>query len=41
MVDFMKWALSDGQHFATDLDYAPLPKAVVDQELAALSKIQL
>jgi phosphate transport system substrate-binding protein len=41
MVDFMKWALSDGQHFATDLHYAPLPKAVVDQELAALSKIQL
>jgi phosphate transport system substrate-binding protein len=41
MVDFMKWALTDGQRFAADLHYAPLPKAVVDQELAALGKIQL
>ena len=26
MVDFMKWALTDGQKFAADLGYAPLPK---------------
>jgi phosphate transport system substrate-binding protein len=40
MVDFMKWALSDGQKIAADLRYAPLPQAVVDMELQALEKIQ-
>jgi phosphate transport system substrate-binding protein len=25
MVDFMKWALTDGQKFARELGYAPLP----------------
>ena len=30
MVDFMKWALTDGQKFAADLGYAPLPQSVVD-----------
>jgi phosphate transport system substrate-binding protein len=41
MVDFMKWALSDGQKFAAPLGYAPLPQPVVDKELPALQKIQL
>jgi phosphate transport system substrate-binding protein len=41
MVDFMKWALSDGQKFAPDLGYAPLPEAVVKMELAALARIKL
>ena len=41
MVDFMKWALTDGQQFASQLGYAPLPKPVVDKELQALGKIQL
>jgi phosphate transport system substrate-binding protein len=41
MVDFMKWALADGQKFAPDLGYAPLPDAVVKLELAALTKIKL
>ena len=27
MVDFMKWALTDGQKFAAELGYAPLPAA--------------
>jgi phosphate transport system substrate-binding protein len=40
MVDFMKWALADGQKFAPDLGYAPLPEAVVKLELAALGKIK-
>ncbi len=40
MVDFMKWALTDGQKFAPGLGYAPLPKAVVDLELKALEKIK-
>jgi phosphate transport system substrate-binding protein len=40
MVDFMKWALGDGQKFAPDLGYAPLPPDVVKLELAALGKIK-
>ena len=41
MVDFVKWALSDGQKFAPDLGYAPLPEAVVKLEMAALGKIKV
>jgi phosphate transport system substrate-binding protein len=41
MVDFMKWALTDGQKFATDLGYAPLPEAVVKLEMTALGKIKV
>ena len=41
MVDFLKWALADGQRAAPPLQYAPLPKSVVDLELQALGKIQL
>ncbi len=40
MVDFMKWALTDGQKFAADLGYAPLPDVVVTLEMAALGKIK-
>jgi phosphate transport system substrate-binding protein len=40
MVDFLKWALTDGQKFAPDLGYAPLPKNVVDMEMKALLKIK-
>jgi phosphate transport system substrate-binding protein len=41
VVDFMKWALTDGQKDAPALGYAPLPKAVADREIEALAKIQL
>jgi len=41
MVDFMKWALGDGQRFATELGYAPLPESVVRMELEALERIKL
>jgi phosphate transport system substrate-binding protein len=41
MVDFMNWALTDGQKFASELGYAPLPQAVVDLEKKALLKIKL
>ena len=41
MVEFMKWALTDGQKFATDLGYAPLPPDVVKLELAALATIKV
>jgi phosphate transport system substrate-binding protein len=40
MVDFLKWALTDGQKYANDLGYAPLPEAVVKLEMAALGKIK-
>jgi phosphate transport system substrate-binding protein len=40
-VDFMKWALTDGQKFATELGYAPLPDEVVKLELASLAQIKL
>jgi phosphate transport system substrate-binding protein len=41
MVDFVKWALSDGQKFATELGYAPLPAEIVKMELAALAKVRV
>jgi phosphate transport system substrate-binding protein len=41
MVDFMKWALADGQKFASELGYAPLPKEVVALEMDALKKIKI
>jgi phosphate transport system substrate-binding protein len=40
MTEFMKWALTDGQKYATDLGYAPLPEAVVKLETAALAKVK-
>jgi phosphate transport system substrate-binding protein len=41
MVDFMKWALADGQKFARDMGFAPIPKNVVDMELKALDTIKV
>ncbi len=41
MVDFMKWALTDGQKFAANLGYAPLPSDVVALEMEALKRIKL
>ena len=41
MVDFMKWALSDGQKLAGPLGYAPLPDPVVKLELATLATIKV
>ncbi|HZR22725.1 MAG TPA: phosphate ABC transporter substrate-binding protein PstS [Vicinamibacterales bacterium] len=40
MVDFVKWALTDGQKYCADLGYAPLPADVVKLEMAALAKIK-
>jgi phosphate transport system substrate-binding protein len=40
-VDFLKWALTDGQKFAPDLGYAPLPDEVVKLELAVIPQIKL
>jgi len=41
MVDFMKWAYTDGQKYAADLGYAPLPDAVVKLVTAQLGKIKV
>jgi phosphate transport system substrate-binding protein len=41
MVDFLKWALTDGQSFATQLGYAPLPPEVVEKELALLERVKV
>ena len=41
ILDFMKWALADGQKFAAPLGYAPLPEPVVKLEMAALAKIKV
>jgi len=41
MVDFMHWALTDGQKYCANLGYAPLPKEVVALEMKALGKIKL
>jgi hypothetical protein len=40
-VEFMKWALTDGQKYAAELGYAPLPPEVVKMEMAALAKIRV
>src|SRR5829696_1696130 len=40
MVEFMKWALTDGQKFAGDMGYAPIPKNVVDMEMKTLATIK-
>jgi phosphate transport system substrate-binding protein len=40
MVDFIEWALSDGQAMAPDLGYAPLPPAIVTLAREALRKIK-
>jgi phosphate transport system substrate-binding protein len=41
MVDFVKWALTDGQKYCAELGYAPLPATVVKMEMAALAKIKV
>ena len=40
MVDFMRWALADGQKYVPELGYAPLPEDVVKLELQALDRIK-
>jgi ABC-type phosphate transport system substrate-binding protein len=39
MVEFLRWALTDGQAYCAALGYAPLPESVVRLELAALAAI--
>ena len=39
-VDFVKWALTDGQKYCAPLAYAPLPENVVKLEMAQLAKVK-
>jgi phosphate transport system substrate-binding protein len=41
MVDFMKWALSDGQNIAPTMGYAAVPVNVVQTELEQLNQIKI
>lgn len=41
LVDFLRWALSDGEKQATALDYAPLPSAMATSLLARLDSIKV
>lgn len=41
MVEFMRWALTDGQRYASELGYSPLPTSVVEQEMRALERIRV
>ena len=41
MVDFVKWALTEGQKYCAELGYAPLPASVVKLEMAALAKVKI
>ena len=40
MKNFVKWAITDGQKFTEELEYAKLPKEVVAKELKAIGSIQ-
>ncbi len=40
LVDFLKWAITDGQKISSTLDYAPLPENVQQRELKLLGTIK-
>ncbi len=39
-VEFMKWAVTEGQQFSTALDYAPLPKNIQKLDVEKLKMVQ-
>ncbi len=39
-VDFLKWAMSDGQPEAAKLDYAPLPQPLIDINMKAIEELK-
>jgi len=41
IVKFLHWMLTDGQKYAPDLKYAPLPAEVVQKETAQIQQIQI
>jgi phosphate transport system substrate-binding protein len=40
LVEFLKWAITDGQKLSSALDYAPLPDAVAQRELQLIETIK-
>ena len=40
LVDFLRWAVTDGQKLSSQLDYAPLPDSVQQRELKLLETIK-
>jgi phosphate transport system substrate-binding protein len=40
IADFLRWGLTDGQKYAAELGYAPLPKAIVDLEMQRLAQLK-
>src|SRR5208283_881254 len=40
IVDFIRWAITDGQKYAQDLDYAPLPPNVVELVQKKLDQVK-
>ena len=41
LVEFMRWALTHGQQFASALGYSPLPDSIVEQEMQVLARIRV
>ncbi len=41
LVEFLKWALTDGEKMAKDLQYAPLPESVQQRVLKRIGEIKL
>jgi phosphate transport system substrate-binding protein len=41
LVEFLKWALKDGEKMAKDLDYAPLPESVQQRVLKRIDEIKM
>jgi len=39
IINFMRWALTDGEKMAAPLDYAPLPAAVNDRVLQTVESL--
>jgi phosphate transport system substrate-binding protein len=40
MVNFLHWMLDDGEQMVTDLDYAPLPKSLIEMEKTTIKSIR-
>jgi hypothetical protein len=41
LIDFLNWALTDGEKDAATLDYAPLPREMASRVKARLATIDL
>lgn len=41
MLTMLKWAVTDGQKYASELNYAPMPKELQDKGVEALKKVKV